>query len=641
MRSKATRGQQSLKFDRRFLDKYAGSIISDPRVALVELVANAWDAYATEVEVTWPGTTGDRFKIEDNGVGMTRADFEARWDYLDYNRIEHQGKWTAPPPDVQGRERRVFGRNGRGRHAAFHFGPRYFVTTWRDGNEEQFVVARDIAAPLKWNHVHTASRPGHGTAIVVEDTTPVRLDAVNARAVLGARFLSDPGFVVRVNGEAVRFEDIPTRGLVVETIAVPGIGSVELRVIDSGDADRSTRRHGVAWIVNHRAVGECTWSGPDGHKLLDGRSHDAKRYTLILVADAFEEGVREDWTGFDRSQPKWAEATDYVVQRAGDVLDRLTQSRRSEATSHLRQRFSGELQQMLPSSRERWDSFVTQVVDQCPSLSEKEVVQLGGILAKLEMSQSKYALIAALHQLDSSKLDDLHQLLTDWSVTAAKAVLDEIEGRLKLIAELRTKAFDGTVDEVHELQPLFAQGLWMFGPEFESIEFTSNRGMTTVIRELFRTPETGSLLRPDFVILPDSSVGFYGRPAFDDLGNERGMERVVIVELKRPAIAIGLDQKNQVKRYYAELHRKGLLTDTTQVYVYLLGSERDASFGQDESQDGHPPMRLSVLLYSELIVRAERRMMNLHSKVKEAPMFKTGEADAFTTPPDGQINLVA
>jgi hypothetical protein len=296
---------------------------------------------------------------------------------------------------------------------------------------------------------------------------------------------------------------------------------------------------------------------------------------------------------------------------------------------------------MLPSSRARWSAFVTQVVDQCPSISEKEITQLGGILAQLEMSQNKYGLIEALHQLDSAKLDDLHKLLTDWSLTAAKAVLDEIQGRLKLIAELRTKAFDGSVDEVHELQPLFAQGLWMFGPEFESIEYTSNRGMTNVIRNLFKSSQAGSLLRPDFVVLPDSSVGFYGRPAFDDLGNERGTERVVIVELKRPAIAIGLEQKNQVKKYYAELHRRGMLTDTTQVYAYLLGSERDSSFGQDESQEGHPPMRLNVLLYSELIVRAERRMMNLHAKVKEAPMFKEGEADAFTTPPDGQMNLTA
>ena len=33
-------------------DKYAGPIISDPALAIVELVANAWDAYATKVDMS-------------------------------------------------------------------------------------------------------------------------------------------------------------------------------------------------------------------------------------------------------------------------------------------------------------------------------------------------------------------------------------------------------------------------------------------------------------------------------------------------------------------------------------------------------------------------------------------------------------
>jgi hypothetical protein len=60
------------------------------------------------------------------------------------------------------------------------------------------------------------------------------------------------------------------------------------------------------------------------------------------------------------------------------------------------------------------------------------------------------------------------------------------------------------------LQPLFERGLWMFGPEFESVEFTSNRSMTTVVRQFFeRGGVDASRSRPDFVVLPDSSVGLY------------------------------------------------------------------------------------------------------------------------------------
>lgn len=67
----------------------------------------------------------------------------------------------------------------------------------------------------------------------------------------------------------------------------------------------------------------------------------------------------------------------------------------------------------------------------------------------------------------------------------AKLALDEIQTRLKLIAELDAKLHDETMDEVADLQPLFERSLWVFGPEFESLEFTSNRGMTTVINKIF------------------------------------------------------------------------------------------------------------------------------------------------------------
>ena len=37
--------QRALLYDERFLESYAGAIITDPATAIVELVANCWDAY--------------------------------------------------------------------------------------------------------------------------------------------------------------------------------------------------------------------------------------------------------------------------------------------------------------------------------------------------------------------------------------------------------------------------------------------------------------------------------------------------------------------------------------------------------------------------------------------------------------------
>ena len=50
-----------------------------------------------------------------------------------------------------------------------------------------------------------------------------------------------------------------------------------------------------------------------------------------------------------------------------------------------------------------------------------------------------------------------------------------------------------SADELHQLQPLFDRGLWIFGHDYESLDFTSNREMSTVIKKLFKEEEVSRL----------------------------------------------------------------------------------------------------------------------------------------------------
>ena len=85
------------RFSERFLEIHAGKMISDPKVAIVELVANSWDAGATEVQITWPVYPENYFEIADNGTGMTRIEFQRIWATLNYNRLKEQGPITKVP----------------------------------------------------------------------------------------------------------------------------------------------------------------------------------------------------------------------------------------------------------------------------------------------------------------------------------------------------------------------------------------------------------------------------------------------------------------------------------------------------------------------------------------------------------------
>ena len=173
----------------------------------------------------------------------------------------------------------------------------------------------------------------------------------------------------------------------------------------------------------------------------------------------------------------------------------------------------------------------------------------------------------------------------------------------------------------------------MFGAQFESIEFTSNKGMTNVIRNLFGdTSAKGSRNRPDFVALPDSSVGFYARSSFDDDFNENGIEHVVIVDLKTTGLAMGSKEKDQVWKYVKELRGGGHIRSTTRVDGFILGDKIEE--GEAEPRRDGALTTIQPMLYDTILIRAERRLLNLHTKVKDAPFLldQRTDLDKFISP---------
>lgn len=79
-------------FEEDYLIRTLGDLANSPDIALTELVANAWDAGATEVEITIPYEIFAEIIVKDNGTGLTPEQFRKRWMTLGYNRLKHQGE---------------------------------------------------------------------------------------------------------------------------------------------------------------------------------------------------------------------------------------------------------------------------------------------------------------------------------------------------------------------------------------------------------------------------------------------------------------------------------------------------------------------------------------------------------------------
>lgn len=91
-------------FENGFLVNSIGQIAQKPEVAIAELVANAWDAGASRVDIEIPAKLGEQIVVSDDGVGLSPQLFRDRWMKLGYRRVA-----TGRTACVQVHVRREYG----------------------------------------------------------------------------------------------------------------------------------------------------------------------------------------------------------------------------------------------------------------------------------------------------------------------------------------------------------------------------------------------------------------------------------------------------------------------------------------------------------------------------------------------------
>jgi len=539
---------------------------------------------------------------------------------------------------VNNKNRTVFGRNGVGRFAGFCFGDSYFVRSTKNGSAIEFEVKIGFGETpftlIEHKIFNDTGTPG--TKVFVRSKSNINVCEDDIRSEIGMRFLTDPLFSCYVNGVKVTFSDIPESNIANERITLKSGDIINIKIIDTIESDKTTKQHGIAWHVNSRLVGEANWKDYGFDEIIDGRSAEAKRHTIVVSADFLKTAVKHDWTGFNNTT-EFKDARDKVFEFVRAHILGQTKQKREKALENIKIVHQAGLKELTELRVERWQSFVEQVQEECSSISEKDLIKLAGVLVKMEQSDTKYSLVSKLHELNADQINNLHNILAEWSLDLAKEVLDELQLRLKLLDELRERVFDTNTREVQDLQPLFHQGLWIFGPEYETIEFTSNEGMTKVVQKLFKAEESGSRNRPDFAILPDSTVGSYSYPAYDIDGGEIGVDRLVIVELKKPGIAISTEEKAQCWRYVSELMRKGLINRDTKVTCFVLGSEVDPI--EREARHDSKNCIIQPMDYQIVITRAKSRLLKLYDRVKNAPFLEEQRKNIKTEPM--QLTLIS
>lgn len=134
------------KTSARTLDLLGKQQIAGIPTAINELFKNAHDAYADYVEVDYFRNLG-LFVLRDDGIGMSRADFETRWLTLG-TESKLSGSLLLPPPIARNKSiRAVTGEKGIGRLAIASIGTQVLILSRAKVNDE---LCDTVVSLINW-----------------------------------------------------------------------------------------------------------------------------------------------------------------------------------------------------------------------------------------------------------------------------------------------------------------------------------------------------------------------------------------------------------------------------------------------------------------------------------------------------------
>ena len=604
-------------FSLKFLDDHAGAIITQPKTAIIEIVANSYDAGATAVQIEWPEEKNGLFSISDNGIGLTEEEFSKIWMQLSFSRKEVFGTEARLPNSAKKliTKRSAFGKNGKGRHAPFCFAENFLLNSKPQTGE---TFARNVS---RSNSIESPflSRPEKFKAFGSEHGIKISgkieknfIPASELEELIGSKFLVDPSFKIAVNGKMISLMDLD--GLVTDTITVQG-HAVKIHSFQSQNPDQKIRFKGIAWWVNNRLVSEPSWNHIVTKKpYIDGRYDTAKKIAFVVQCEHLSDYVLADWSGLIRSDltDKTVDAVDkFVKEKLLDLSKGERQAKREKAIDEN----VDQIRDLTPSSRQNVVQFLDDAIQNCKKLTDDDLVSLVTVVTKLEKTKSGFNIMQELAKCSPEDLEKWNEVITKWSASTAHLVLDEIHKRIVLVEKLGELIQNPNTKELQELQPVFDNGLWIFGPEYEGImDFHSNKTLKTIIEKSFggkKTKIENPKKRPDFVVSVYSSdkINY-------DTGLVTEIGKILIIELKKTGVPIRDEEINQGKKYAKALKESGQkIDDKTPIEVFVLGTDLNKMARYEEISD--LSIRVFPCTYEGIIRQANARLFYLKKKIEK------------------------
>ncbi len=545
----------------RTLELLGGQMYKQREPAIAELVANCWDAGATEVSVEVPEENEyDRessvIVIRDDGIGMT--DDQVQDEYLVVGRNRRQ-QGAAVVGD-----RPVIGRKGIGKLAGLGIASYVAVRTWQGGRLTEFTLD---ASRLKADpdiEVNEVIIPGliksapqdygaHGTEICLrglKHVTPIR--AENLHESLARRFSRRIKGEMRilVNGETLKAPNLdlehrcPEEDLREDEL--PSGLRIRYYYGFSRTVIPSKELRGFVVYVRGKTVQappfffdvEGTASGQHGTRYVTGE----------IEADFIDEGTDDesDIISTDRQEIDWNAEVAQELLNWGQQLSRRVlrewvefRGQRMESQISEDEELATRIESLDPNSRQQVRRFL-RTLGGADGATER-ARDLADALVRAYEFRVFHDMVSEIEDVgdDPEKLHELLTRLYEWKVLESRAILEIVKGRLQIVEKFHAMIVSNAPetaprqgrDNIHDL---IARYPWLLNPDWQVL--AEERRISTQLKEwaVEDVTDGDEALRYDFLALADE-------------------RRILVIDIKRPGHAVELNELQRLETYKERL----------------------------------------------------------------------------------------
>lgn len=549
-----------MRIDLNVLEHLGLKMYTNMPAVISEYVANAWDAWATEVDIQVPdGPIDDDYEITivDDGFGMTIDEVNEKFLVVGRNRRIDEGDDIT---ELDGETRKVMGRKGIGKLAGFGVADVINVWTCKDGEYIEFQLNYGAMRDRASNdpRVKTDYKPTVIDTGTVEDTncTIVTLKQLKReqaprpqyiRQKLARRFgVIGDGFEVTVNEEEITADERNLKDRCQFTVDLDGVAVDEAGEYEiegwigtlRNQVSEETGR-GVVVMARGKLVQEPHLFGVGGG---GSTAQQALQYMVGEVEADFLDDADTDLIATDRSKVVWDEPPasylhKFMQEKISSFAGTWPNLRREEKMEEVQETESYQkyIQPLDPYERELADSFLGKLAE--GEGYDEEI--LDDMASYVSSGVQQKAFSHLLRDIDESDVTDPQQLLElfdKYEVLDAMNSLKIVKGRLHAIDKF-DRLVETNAKEVPTMHDFIGDNPWLLDPHWDYLDDE------VTFRQMLEDQYSDDHLdeknrRIDFVCLGDTST-------------------LKIVEIKRPDATIGKKELEQLKEYVdfaRELH---------------------------------------------------------------------------------------